>query len=116
MTDWRRQHPRYAIELDVIVETEGEQITCRTDNLSRGGLCVLAPRALPISTVCRLQVALVFSENQFSEHLAVPATVVWCTPLGGAHQVGFKFAPLDAEVRGYLEVFMRFLDEQTEDA
>ena len=111
MKDPRRAHQRYAVELDVLITTETGQVVGRTHNLSRGGMCMLAPTPVPVSTVCRLKMSLVFSENQFSEHLEVPATVVWCTRLGDGHQIGFKFAPLDSQSRGYLDVFMRFLDD-----
>ena len=38
-----------------------------------------------------------FSETEFSEHLILPATTVWCTPIKGAYQIGVKFAALDAQ-------------------
>ena len=57
-----------------------------------------------------MKLALVFSENQFSEQLTLPATIVWCTPFGGGFQVGFKFGPMSPEVQGYLTLFIQFLE------
>ena len=112
-----RKEQRYAVGLDVVVESDGDKVAGRTHNLSRGGLCMVASTAIPVSTVCQLHVALIFAENQFSEHLTLPATVVWCTALGGGkQQIGFKFGPLEAKLKGYLDVFIKFLDEREEDA
>ncbi len=107
----RRQHPRYAIELDAVIVTSNEEIPGRTHDLSRGGFCMLARKAVDVGEVVRVRLSLVFSENEFSEHLEVPATIIWCTPVRGAHQVGVKFGPLDGTTRGYLEVFIKLLDD-----
>ncbi len=116
MTEQRRQHPRYAIELDAAILTgDGQTLAGRTHDLSKGGFCMLAPAAVPVGEVCRVRLALVFSENQFSEHLELPATVMWCTPIKGEHQVGLKFGPLSTQHRGYLDLFIKFLDDAGEE-
>lgn len=115
MTD-QRQHLRYAIELDATVETEkAAPLSGRTRDLSKGGLCMLTPAPLSIGTACRVKIALVFSPTEFSEQLTLPATIVWCTKLQGAHQLGVKFATLDPQSRGYLDMFIQFLDGGGED-
>jgi hypothetical protein len=107
----QRQHPRYAIGLDVSIEYDEGKVTGRTRDLSKGGLCMMATEPVPVGKTCQVNVALVFAENQFSEHLILPSVCVWCTPVkGGAHQIGFKFAPLDPQNRGYLDLFMKFLE------
>jgi len=110
-----RQHPRYAIELDAAIETDHGTVLGRTRDLSKGGFCILAAEPLTINARCRVRLALVFSENQFSEQLELDATVVWCTPLQGQHQIGVKLAPLDAQSRGYLDLFVKFLEGGEED-
>jgi hypothetical protein len=105
-----RQHPRYAIELDASIETDQGTVLGRTRDLSKGGFCILAPEPLTIGSRCRVRLALVFSENQFSEQLELEATVMWCTPIQGQHQIGVKLAPLDAQSRGYLDLFVKFLE------
>ena len=110
MTIDQRQHPRYAIELDTEI-TVGETVLAgRTRDISRGGFCMLATQPLPTHTQCEVKLALVFSENQFSEHLSLPATIVWCTPLKSGYQIGVKFGALEPHHRGYLDLFMKFLD------
>ncbi len=107
----QRQHPRYAIGLDVSAEHPGGKVVGRTRDLSRGGLCMLAKEPMTVGLTCQVQLALIFAENQFSEHLMLPSVCVWCTPVkGGQHQIGFKFAPLDPQNRGYLDMFMKFLE------
>src|SRR5687767_3115809 len=101
MSDQRRKHPRYAIELDAAIVIDDRKLSGRTNNLSKGGFCMLADDALPLGTPCRAMLALVFSENQFSEHLELEATVVWSTPTAGRYQLGVKFAQVDAQSRNY---------------
>jgi hypothetical protein len=109
MTD-QRQHPCYAIELDVEVIVDGVAVAGRTHDISRGGFCMLANAQLPVHAVGEVRMALVFSETEFSEHLTLPGTTVWCTPMKGAYQIGVKFVELDAQSRGYLDLFIKFLD------
>jgi hypothetical protein len=116
MSEDQRQHPRYAIELDTLIETVDRQIQGRTRDLSKGGFCVLANEAVALGTACKVRLALVFSENQFSEQLTLAATVVWCTPVQGVHQIGIKLAPIDPQNRGYLDMFIKFLEGGEEDA
>jgi hypothetical protein len=106
-----RQHPRYAIELEAEILTAERRVAGRTDNISKGGFCMLASEPLPAQALCTVRLALVFAENQFSEHLELAARVAWCTPLGDRHQIGVKFSPLSAENLGYLTMFIKFLEE-----
>jgi c-di-GMP-binding flagellar brake protein YcgR len=112
----QRQHPRYAIELDAEAEFEGQRFVGRTHDISRGGFCVHLRQPLPLGSVGTVKLALVFSENSFSEQLSLPATIVWSTPVAGAHQVGFQFGELTPEVNGYLTLFIELLEGGREDA
>jgi len=67
-------------------------------------------RAVPIGVHCQIRLALVFSETEFSEHITLPGYVVWCSKLEGVFQLGIKFAETDANGRGYLDLFIRFLE------
>ncbi|HEX9100772.1 MAG TPA: PilZ domain-containing protein [Polyangia bacterium] len=106
----KRQHPRYAIELDAEITVAETSVSGRTQDISRGGFCMLAQGSVPIGAAGEVKLALVFSETEFSEHLVLPAMAVWCTPMKGAYQIGVKFAPLDPQNRGYLDLFIKFLD------
>lgn len=110
-----RAHPRYAIELDAeLLLDGGSSIHGRTQDISRGGFCVLAPAAstaVAPGTNCTVKLALVFSETEFSEQLSLRAVVAWCTPLKTGMQVGVKFETLDAQSKSYLDLFIRFLEE-----
>lgn len=106
----QRQHPRYAIELDAEIAVGEVVVDGRTHDISRGGFCMLARHPVPVHAACNVKLALVFSENEFSEHLTLPAVTVWCTPVKNAYQVGIKFGQLDAQARAYLDLFIKFLD------
>ncbi len=122
MTDLR-QHPRYAIELDAEISWGASRLNGRTHDISLGGFCFLAERLIEIGTECAVKLALVFSETEFSEQLSLGATVVWCTPFRGGHQIGLKFGHVDKQARAYLDLFLKFLqagdaddaDQQEED-
>ncbi len=107
----KRQHPRYAIELDAAITTDDGQVNGRTSDLSRGGFCMLARQAIPVGAACQVRLALVFPDNQFSERLELASTVVWCTKVKTMFQIGIKFGPLNPQNRQYLELFIKFLDE-----
>jgi hypothetical protein len=112
----QRQHPRYAIGLDVSAAHDGGKVTGRTRDLSRGGLCMLSDDSIPVGKTCEVNLALVFSENQFSENMVLPSLCVWCTPIkGGQHQIGFKFEPLGPQNRAYLDLFIKFLASGQDD-
>ncbi len=106
----QRQHPRFAIELDAEVTVGGASVGGRTQDISKGGFCMLARQSIPVGASGEVKLALVFSETEFSEHLTLPAVTVWCTPIKGAYQIGVKFGQLDATNRGYLDLFIKFLD------
>ena len=81
----------------------------RTTSRAAASACWRAARC-PSARAGDVKLALVFSETEFSEHLTLPATTVWCTPIKGAYQIGVKFAALDAQSRAYLDLFIKFLD------
>jgi hypothetical protein len=107
----QRQHPRYAIELDAEIVVGERRVTGRTDNISKGGFCMLADQPLEIHARCDVRLALVFTDNQFSEHLKLPARIAWCTPVKERFQIGVKFGALPPQSRAYLSMFIQFLDE-----
>ncbi len=107
-----RQFPRYAIGTEVTLRTgSGVVAQGRTANLSRGGLCAELDAEPPRGENLELSITLIFNADGMSEALALPARVVWCTSLGGAHQAGLSFLPLTAEQTGFLDMFIRFLDD-----
>jgi c-di-GMP-binding flagellar brake protein YcgR len=110
MMEEHRQHPRYAIELDAEASFDGRRFAGRSHDISRGGFCLILPEPLPMNSVGEIKLALVFSENSFSEQLTLPATIVWCTPVSGGYQVGFKFGTMSPEMQGYLTLFIQFLE------
>ena len=117
----QRAHPRYAIELDVELDLTSEgnrKIRGRTHDISRGGFCMLAAHGVPdvaSGSPTAVRMALVFSETEFSEQLTLYGTVMWCTRLKEGTQLGVKFDPLSGQSQGYLDLFIKFLEEGLED-
>jgi hypothetical protein len=112
MSSQTRAHPRYALEIDAEVVFDRERLPVRTRDVSRGGLCFIAPVGLPLGKEITLNMALVFDEATFSEPLLLRARVVWCTGLGDTQfQVGTTFLGMTGESRAYLEMVLRYLKE-----
>jgi len=107
----QRQFPRFAHEAAVKLVASGEELTGRTANLSRGGLCAMVDAPTTVGIIVECELALVFDNDTFSEPLTLRARVVWCTPVENRYQVGLSFAPVDPQAIQYLEMFLKFLKE-----
>ena len=84
----------------------------RTQNVSRGGLAATVDEALPVGSDIDVSLVLVFENDVHSEPLRVPARCVWSTEVDNGHQVGIMFRALTAELVGYLQIFLKYLDGQ----
>lgn len=105
-----RQHPRYAIALDCEISFAGRVVATESRDLSRGGISLNGPQPIDVSSEVDLAIALVFGDNTFSEPLRLTAVIVWCTRLGDQYQIGAKFTKVTRQTRGYLDVFLKLLD------
>jgi hypothetical protein len=86
--------------------------TGRTTNVSRGGLSALVDHPVERGALVRVSIILVFSPDSFSEPLDLPARVVWATTLGATqHQLGVSFTQLSPAEHGYLDMFLRYLEQ-----
>jgi len=112
MSSPERQFPRYAVEAQIAIRPHGGGARRgRTSNLSRGGLCAIVDAAVAPGRTVEVELALVFDGGNSSEPLSLPARVVWCTDLGGSHQIGISFLVLTPGQRDYLELFLRYLED-----
>jgi hypothetical protein len=107
-----RQYPRYAHEAAVTLHAAGKELQGRTQNVSRGGLCVDLADPLPFGCELEVDLQLVFENEEQSEPLRIPARVAWCTALDEGHQVGLSFKPMNAELAKFVGMFLRFLDSE----
>lgn len=89
-----------------------EAVEGRTQNVSRGGLAATVDQALPVGNDIEVSLVLVFENDVHSEPLRVPARCVWSTEVDNGHQVGIMFRALNAELVGYLSIFLKYLDGQ----
>jgi hypothetical protein len=108
----KRVFPRYAVEAAVELLWSEGVARGMSRNISRGGLCCETGNRAPAGETATVRITLVFDAERTSEPLEVQARVVWCTPLGDAHQVGTQFLPLSREQQTYLDMFLRYLEEQ----
>lgn len=112
----KRVFPRFAVTLAVELETaDGTVHAAVSRNLSRGGVSLETAGAVAAGAEVVVRVTLVFDEERASEPLDLPARVVWCTPFADAHQLGTQFRPLSPEQQEYLDMFLRYLEEQADD-
>jgi Tfp pilus assembly protein PilZ len=106
-----REHPRFVMDAAVEIATaDGEAMFGRTRNLSRGGLCVEIDSPLRVGSSVEVRIALVFQDEQRSEPLPLPSRIVWCTPLGAAHQIGVQFLRLSFYQAANLDLFLSYID------
>jgi hypothetical protein len=109
----KRVFPRFAVQLSAELETPAGKVHRGISrNLSRGGICLETVDALAIGQEVVVRVTLVFDADRTSEPLEIPARVVWCTSFGDAHQVGTQFRPLSQDLATYLDMFLRYLEQQ----
>ena len=109
MAGERRQHPRYAIEIEARVEADGAEFRARTRDLSRSGMCFVTKEAVSVGIPVVIEAALKFSPNASSEALPLSARVMWCTPVHEGFQVGVAFTRLQAQTLDYLDLFLKYL-------
>jgi hypothetical protein len=106
----RRQHPRFSVDIQVSVSVTDHELSARTRDISRAGLCLVTMEPITRDTEIELELVLTFGEGRTSEPLRVNGCVVWCTALFGAYQIGVKFAKVDEDQQRYLNMFIGFLD------
>jgi hypothetical protein len=109
----KRGSPRFAVQLTAeIVAAGGRVHRGESRNLSRTGLCLEIVEALVTGDDVVVRVTLMFDDDRSSEPLELPARVVWCTSFGDAHQVGTQFRPMTEDRATYLDMFLRYLEQQ----
>lgn len=107
-----REYPRYALRAELSAMFGDEPISGHTINVSRGGLCALLAKPLPIGVDLTIALTLCFEDGGLSEPLGLWSRVVWCTELNGQFQVGLAFVNVTLATKNDLEMFLRFLDQR----
>jgi hypothetical protein len=109
MSEDRRQHPRYVVEIEARVVADDAEFRARTRDLSRSGMCFVTAEALSVGIPVVIEAALKFSANAFSEALPLAARVMWCTPVHDGFQVGVAFTRLQRQTLEYLDLFLKYV-------
>ncbi len=92
MVSNRRQNERKAKEFDIELMVGDSTIQTRTNNISKGGLCIWLDSEL--DNHCHVEVRLqIPGVGVFQSQ----AEVVWCTKVSHQFQVGISFHPLRQE-------------------
>ena len=93
------------------IRARGVNLTGRTHNVSRGGLCANLSEPLATGTEVVVDLQLVFEEDVQSEPLQMPARVAWSTPFDDQFQIGLSFRPIDAAKTEQFTIFLGLLDD-----
>ena len=111
--DQKRQFPRFALEAALTLRAGGREVSGRTANLSRGGLCAMVNSSVPVGSRVEVELALIFDNESVSEPLHVAGRVVWCTPVEKKsetqYQVGLSFLAVSPDALKFLDMFLDFL-------
>ena len=104
-----RSQPRYALDVDCSIMALGATLRARTRNLSRSGISCMVQQTLVPGTEVVFEMALSFGGDEYSEPIRLPATIMWCTKVGQAWQLGARFEAAQPPMGELLEVFLQFL-------
>ena len=108
-----RQHKRFTVQLVAEINVGDRTVKAQTKDMSRGGICMFSPASIDPGSAVDLSLSLVLGNNAFSESLAIRGRIIWCTPLEDQRfQVGASFIDIDHEKSGYLDMFLRFLEQE----
>jgi hypothetical protein len=110
-----RQAPRYPVDLQVSVSARDRQLSARTRDLSRTGLCLVMGHQIPLEARIQIRLVLTFAAGGYSEPLILTGRVVWCTALFGSFQIGVMFVDLDRERARHLQMLVAILDGSPSD-
>ncbi len=117
MGDEQREHVRFALAVAAELQIEGAggvPLAASTQNLSAGGVSVLAPRILEEHQMLRVSLFLTQDgiEDADAEPFDAPARVRWVAPMDdGRSRAGLQFAALNVEQSKALEHFLKALGE-----
>jgi len=91
---FRRIDPRYERQLEVEISFEGKKLVTQTQNVSLGGLFLLAPAPLPIGATVQLR----FTLPTQPEPVEVAGDVRWVVKKGDGDEsgIGIRFQGLRA--------------------
>ena len=114
MTTGTRGQPRYSLDVDCTIMALGTTLRARTNNLSRTGVSCMVRQMLAPGTELVIEMALAFGGEEYSEPIRLPATVMWCSKVGAAWQLGARFEEAKPPMGELLEVFLQFLEGMAE--
>jgi hypothetical protein len=100
----QRTDIRVGYKSQAVVLHGGKKHTIRTINLSRGGIKVIAPRELSLSSNEQIEVQLTFSWT--SEWVRIPAHFVYESTEDGFRCWGLRFRNLPKDARILISLFV----------
>lgn len=106
----RRGSPRFAIDLSLVIRTDDLELTARSVNISKGGLCCETSTPVTPGHEFEIELILILDAETSSEPLTITARSAWSTPINDMYQLGFQFLALDEEQQLFLDMFLRYLD------
>jgi Tfp pilus assembly protein PilZ len=88
-------------------------IEAMTQDINREGICLVCSREMAPGSLVQLSLSLILGQNSATEDLKLTGRVLWCTPVSAkTFQLGVIFAGMDAARVGYLDMFLRLLQQK----
>jgi Tfp pilus assembly protein PilZ len=109
--EWRR-HPRFSVQIVAQITYDKQILSVSTKDMSRGGICLISSQGIPLGSVIVISMVLMLGKKSFSECFELCGKVVWCTRLDERYQIGVAFADIDDSTRSFLEMFLKFLNQE----
>ena len=82
-------------------------------DLTREGVSLYCNREVTPGTLVSITLALLLGQNSASEDLRLTGKVLWSTPIKDSlYQLGVLFTGMDAKRMGYLDIFLRLLQQE----
>lgn len=84
-----------------------------THDINREGATFYSHREVSPGTLVSLTLSLLLGQNSASEPLQLTGKVLWCTEVkDNLFQLGATFTGMDGQRMGYLDIFLRLLQQE----
>jgi hypothetical protein len=84
-----------------------------THDINREGATFYSHREVAPGTLVSLTLSLLLGQNSASEPLQLTGKVLWCTEVKDSlFQLGATFTGMDGQRMGYLDIFLRLLQQE----
>ena len=113
MSSSDNSQPTSSVRIRARITTPEFSTDALTHDINREGASFYSHREVAPGTLVSLTLALVLGQNSSSEDLKLTGKVLWCTEVKeGLFQLGATFTGMDGKRMGYLDIFLRLLQQE----